>query len=48
MCIVFLKHLKVENQISEIRGNLDEAVEEVKKLAPLKRYNATHSVFGTR
>lgn len=39
---------KVENQFTEIRSNVDEAVEEVKKLAPLKRFNATHSVFGTR
>ena len=39
---------KVENQITEIRSNLDEAVDEVKKLAALKRYNSTHSVFGTR
>ena len=38
----------MESQISEIRSNLDDAVEGVKKLAPLRRYNATHSVFGTR
>lgn len=39
---------KVENQITEIKSNVDDAVDEVKKLASLKRYNATHSVFGTR
>ena len=38
----------MESHISEIRSNGDEAVEGVKKLAPLRRYNATHSVFGTR
>ena len=40
--------MKVESQFTEIRSNVDEAVEEVKKFAALKRYNATHSVFGTR
>ena len=38
----------MENQITEIRSNVEEAVEEVKKLAALKRYNATHSVFGIK
>ena len=38
----------MENQITEIKSNVDDAVDEVKKLASLKRYNATHSVFGTR
>jgi len=39
---------KVESHISDIRGNVEEAVDGVKKLASLRRYNATHSVLGTR
>ena len=39
---------QVESHISDIRGNVEEAVDGVKKLASLRRYNATHSVLGTR
>ena len=43
-----LSESQVESHISDIRGNVEEAVDGVKKLASLRRYNATHSVLGTR
>ena len=43
-----LSESQVESHISDIRDNVEEAVDGVKKLASLRRYNATHSVLGTR
>ena len=39
---------KVETRLEEIRGDVDDAVEGVRSFAALRKYNATHSVFGTR
>ena len=51
LLVIFLfliLNIKVEEQISELRGSIEGSVEDVKSMALLKRFNSTHSVLGTR
>ena len=46
--LFLILNIKVEKQISELRGSIEGSVDDVKSLALLKRFNSTHSVLGTR